>query len=151
MQKFLYSKSDSSYTPLGIMSDFLRTFPTCDPDTLWSWPTLSPVDYQFTIWLLTYGYRKRTLHRTQRIGQSSGNDGSIQISSFGEVDNTTFTAFQSRSRREIQDSALLEVLGGYYDLAKTAVFLTLLLRLGTGGLTLAWLARNLRIRRLWKL
>ncbi|KAL8726647.1 MAG: hypothetical protein Q9166_006606 [cf. Caloplaca sp. 2 TL-2023] len=69
----------------------------------------------------------------------------------GEIDDTTFTTFQARSRKEIQDSALLEMLGGYYDRAKTAVFLTLLLRIGAGGLLAAWGVRELRNRRSQKL
>ncbi|KAL8807080.1 MAG: hypothetical protein Q9182_000913 [Xanthomendoza sp. 2 TL-2023] len=63
-----------------------------------------------------------------KIGEASGP---------GELDHTTFTTFRARSRKPIQDSALLEMLNGYYDRAKTAVILTLLLRTGAGVLLAA--------------
>ncbi|KAL8704883.1 MAG: hypothetical protein Q9201_001999 [Fulgogasparrea decipioides] len=69
----------------------------------------------------------------------------------GELDDTTFTTFQARSRKEIQDSALLEMLGGYYDRAKIAVVATLLLRLGIGGLLAAWGYRKARSHGIAKL
>ena len=78
----------------------------------------------------------------QKAGKASGP---------GELDHTTFTTFQARSRKELQDSALLEMLGGYYDRAKTAVLLTLLLRIGAGGLLAAWAVRELRTHRSPKL
>ncbi|KAL8650887.1 MAG: hypothetical protein Q9226_004957 [Calogaya cf. arnoldii] len=135
---------------LGIMSDFLRILPSCDPSKLWAWPTLSHVDHQFSIWLLTYAYRKQKLREIEssypasdtKIGGASGP---------GELDDTTFTTFQARSRKEVQDSALLEMLGGYYDRAKTAVLLTLVLRIGAGGLLAAWGVREVRNRRSQKL
>ncbi|KAL8750940.1 MAG: hypothetical protein Q9199_006748 [Rusavskia elegans] len=135
---------------LGIMSDFLRILPSCDPSELWAWPTLSHVDHQFSIWLFTYAYRKQKLREIEssypasdtKIGAASGP---------GELDDTTFTTFQARSRKEVQDSALLEMLGGYYDRARTAVLLTLLLRIGAGGLLAAWGVRELRNRRSQKL
>ncbi|KAI4257254.1 MAG: hypothetical protein L6R42_005787, partial [Xanthoria sp. 1 TBL-2021] len=135
---------------LGIMSDFLRILPSCDPSELWAWPTLSHVDHQFSIWLFTYAYRKHKLREIEssypasdtKIGGASGP---------GELDDTTFTTFQARSRKELQDSALLEMLGGYYDRARTAVLLTLLLRIGAGGLLAAWGVREVRNRRSQKL
>lgn len=132
------------------MSDFLRILPSCDPSKLWAWPTLSHVDHQFSIWLFTLAYRKQKLREIESsypakdtmIGGPSGP---------GELDHTTFTTFQARSRKEVQDSALLEMLGGYYDRARAAVYLTLLLRIGTGCLLTAWGARELRNRRSQKL
>ena len=135
-------------TRLGIMSDFLRTLPACDTSNLWAWPTLSPPDYRLLIWLFTYTYRKQKM---QELGsrkvtsQNSGEAGS-ELSGPGELDNTTFTAIQARSREAVQDSALLEILGGYYDRAKTAVLLTLLLRIGAGSFLVAWLIRKYRNR-----
>lgn len=132
----------SSMTP-GIMSDFLRILPSCDASTLWAWPTLSHLDHQFSIWLFTYAYRKQT---SQEIESSRPAKGTVlgETSGPGELDNSTFTTFRARSRKEIQDSALLEILGGYYDRAKTAVFITLLLRVGIGGVLAAWGVRKVR-------
>ncbi|KAL8912206.1 MAG: hypothetical protein Q9171_002768 [Xanthocarpia ochracea] len=135
---------------LGIMSDFLRILPSCDPSELWAWPTLSHVDYQFSIWLLTYAYRKQKMQEIKSSNPASDQKAG-KASGPGELDHTTFTTFQTRSRKEIQDSALLEMLGGYYDRAKMAVFLTLLLRIGAGGLLAAWGVRELRTRRSQKL
>ncbi|KAL8791202.1 MAG: hypothetical protein Q9213_000159 [Squamulea squamosa] len=135
---------------LGIMSDFLRMLPSSDPSELWAWPTLSHIDYQFSIWLFTYTYRKKKLQEMvpnnlasdKKVGKASGP---------GEIDDTTFTTVQARSRRKIQDSAILEMLGGYYERAKMAVFFTLLLRIGIGGYFTAWGLRELRSRRSPKL
>ncbi|KAI4238956.1 MAG: hypothetical protein LQ349_000726 [Xanthoria aureola] len=135
---------------LGIMSDFLRILPSCDPSKLWAWPTLSHIDHQFSIWLFTLAYRKQKLREIE--SSYPANDTTIGgPSGPGELDDTTFTTFQARSRKEVQDSALLEMLGGYYDRARTAVYLTLLLRIGTGGLLAAWGVRELRNRRPQKL
>ncbi|KAL8669812.1 MAG: hypothetical protein Q9168_005616 [Polycauliona sp. 1 TL-2023] len=135
---------------LGIVSDFLRILPSCDPSKLWAWPTLSHIDYQFSIWLFTYAYRKQKLQEIESSYPASDTQ-TGRASGPGELDDTTFTTFQARSRKEVQDSALLEMLGGYYDRARTAVFLTLLLRIGAGGLLAAWGVRELRNRRSPKL
>ncbi|KAL9576315.1 MAG: hypothetical protein Q9212_007206 [Teloschistes hypoglaucus] len=110
---------------------------------LWAWPTLSPLDYRFTIWLCTYAYRKQKT-REMGLGRSANTKGTTRSSGPGEIDDTTFTTFEARSRKEVQDSALLEMLGGYYDRAKVAVVLTLLLRVGAGGLLGAWGYRRFR-------
>ncbi|KAL8895762.1 MAG: hypothetical protein Q9192_003458 [Flavoplaca navasiana] len=131
---------------LGIVSDFLRILPSCDPSKLWAWPTLSHLDYQFSIWLFTYAYRKQKLQEIESSYPASDTEAG-GASGPGELDDTTFTTFQARSRKEVQDSALLEMLGGYYDRARTAVFLTLLLRIGAGSLLVAWGVREGRKRR----
>ncbi|KAL8992911.1 MAG: hypothetical protein Q9169_006744 [Polycauliona sp. 2 TL-2023] len=134
----------------GIVSDFLRILPSCDPSKLWAWPTLSHIDYQFSIWLFTYAYRKQKMREIESSYPAS--DGKMGAASGpGELDDTTFTTFQARSRKEVQDSALLEMLGGYYDRAKTAVLLTFLLRIGAGGILAAWGVREVRNRRSQKL
>lgn len=125
------------------MSDFLRLLPSCDTTKLWAWPTLSPLDYQFTIWLCTYAYRKQKT-REMALTNVANTKGTTKSSGPGDMDNTTFTTFEARSRKEIQDSALLEMLGGYYDRAKIAVVLTLLMRIGVCGLLGSWGYRSLR-------
>ncbi|KAL8769844.1 MAG: hypothetical protein Q9209_004282 [Squamulea sp. 1 TL-2023] len=144
----VYCNSSADLLPSGPRVSTM--LPSCDPSELWAWPTLSHVDYQFSIWLFTYAYRKEqmqgmvpsNLASDKNVGKASGP---------GEIDNTTFTTVQARSRRGIQDSALLEMLGGYYERAKTAVFVTLLLRIGVGGFFTAWGLRELRNRRSPKL
>ena len=86
-------------------------------------------------------------------GPSEARSGGIasKASGPGELDDTTFTTFKARSRRGVQDSALLELLGGYYDRAKVAVLITLLLRLCVGSLLAAWAYRQVRVRRKPKL
>ncbi|KAL8779043.1 MAG: hypothetical protein Q9194_001652 [Teloschistes cf. exilis] len=80
------------------------------------------------------------------LGSRANTNGTARSSGPGDIDDTTFTTFETRSRKEIQDSALLEMLGGYYDRAKVAVVLTLLLRVGAGGLLGVWGYRRLQDR-----
>lgn len=136
-------------TCLGVMSDFLRAHPSCNVPDLWAWPTLSPVDYQFFIWLSTYTYRRQKTRdlESKTVTTDTVGGRTTKLSGPGEIDNTTFTILKSQSQKGIQDSDLLEVLGGYYDRAKTAVFLTLALRLGLGGLFASWALRQLQGRR----
>lgn len=130
------------------MSDFLRTLPSCNPLSLWAWPTLSQIDYQLVIWLFTFLYRRQTLHKIESQGSQAGgaDEEPMKASGPGELDNTTYTTPQARPRKGVEDSALLEMLGGYYDRAKAAVFFTLLLRLGTGSILTVWGMRRLRSR-----
>lgn len=131
------------------MSDFLRTLPSCDTSQLWEWPTLSPLDYQTSIWLFTYSYRRqrRREMESSKPKLEGPHKRETGTSGPGELDDTTFTTFQARSRKGVQDSALLEMLGGYYDRAKIAVFITLMLRFGIGGVLAAWGYRHVRNRR----
>lgn len=127
------------------MSDFLRTLPSCDASSLWAWPTLSSFDHQFFIWVFTFAYRKQKLKEltSQIEAAQQATKGQKEASGPGELDSTTFTTLGTRPER-VQDSALLEMLGGYYDRAKAAVFLVTLLRLGAGGLLAIWTIRRLR-------
>lgn len=134
---------------LGVMSDFLRAHPSCDVSNLWAWPTLSPVDHQFFIWLSTYSYRKQKIHDLESKTVMTDNDSkkAASLSGLGEIDNTTFTILKPQGQRGIQDSDLLDVLGGYYDRAKNAAFLTVALRLGFAGLFTSWAIQRLQSRR----
>ncbi|KAL9593034.1 MAG: hypothetical protein Q9219_007692, partial [cf. Caloplaca sp. 3 TL-2023] len=135
----------SHYLLLGIMSDFLRTIPSCDTSDLWAWPTLSPIDFQFVIWVLTYTYRKQKMRKlTSTI--ITTDKGSEKAPGFGDLDNSTFTTLHGPSRQAMQDSELLDTLGGYYDRAKLAVFCTVMLRLVVGSLCATWAFRQLLLR-----
>lgn len=130
------------------MSDFLRVHPSSDVSNLWAWPTLSPVDYQFFIWLSTYTYRKQKINdlESKTITTDKDSESAANVSGPGEIDNTTFTILKPESQRGIQDSDLLAVLGDYYGRAKTAVFLMLAIRLGFAGLFARWAIRRLHDR-----
>ena len=44
---------------LGVVSDFLDLLPPHDALELWSYPTFSPPDVRFWVWLLTYRFKER--------------------------------------------------------------------------------------------
>jgi len=44
---------------LGVVSDFLDAFPPHTALTLWTYPTFTPLDVRFTIWLLTHNFAQR--------------------------------------------------------------------------------------------
>ncbi|CAK3974536.1 nudix family hydrolase like [Lecanosticta acicola] len=44
---------------LGVVSDFLDLIPPHNALELWSYPTFTPLDVRFTVWLLTYRFKNR--------------------------------------------------------------------------------------------
>lgn len=44
---------------LGVVSDFLDLVPPHNALTLWTYPTFTPLDVRFVIWLLTYRFKER--------------------------------------------------------------------------------------------
>ena len=44
---------------LGVVSDFLDLLPPHDALTLWTYPTFTPLDVRFVVWLLTYNFKER--------------------------------------------------------------------------------------------
>lgn len=44
---------------LGVMSDFLDLLPPHDALTLWTYPTFTPLDVRFIVWLATYNFKER--------------------------------------------------------------------------------------------
>jgi 8-oxo-dGTP pyrophosphatase MutT (NUDIX family) len=44
---------------LGVISDFLDLVPPHDALNLWTYPTFTPLDVRFTIWLMTYRFKNR--------------------------------------------------------------------------------------------
>ena len=44
---------------LGVVSDFLDLLPPYDALTLWTYPTFTPPDVRFIVWLLTYRFKER--------------------------------------------------------------------------------------------
>lgn len=44
---------------LGVISDFLDLLPPHDALTLWTYPTFTPLDVRFIVWLATYNFKER--------------------------------------------------------------------------------------------
>jgi len=44
---------------LGVVADFLDLFPPHNALTLWTYPTFTPLDVRFSVWLLTYRFKNR--------------------------------------------------------------------------------------------
>lgn len=60
------------------MSDFLDLIPPHNALELWSYPTFTPLDVRFTVWLLTYRFKNR-----KRAELQSGSDFRTLRPSFG--------------------------------------------------------------------
>ncbi|EMC96209.1 hypothetical protein BAUCODRAFT_47846, partial [Baudoinia panamericana UAMH 10762] len=44
---------------LGVVSDFLDLLPPHDALTLWTYPTFTPLDVRFIVWVMTYRFKER--------------------------------------------------------------------------------------------
>ncbi|KAF7197958.1 hypothetical protein HII31_00672 [Pseudocercospora fuligena] len=58
---------------LGVVSDFLDLVPPHNALTLWTYPTFTPLDVRFAIWLMTYNFKER-----KRIELQSGTEFSFR-------------------------------------------------------------------------
>ena len=130
---------------LGIVADLLELIDLNGTSRLWSWPTLSPWDIRFTVWLLTYKFRSRKL---LELTTTTGGPGSNEVQ-IGGLDSTTFiTSTTRRSKASEAGAAAMQLLDGYSDQLQRAVLVALLLRFAVGTGIAAYLIRRHRTSRL---
>lgn len=133
---------------LGILADLLELIDRNGTSKLWSWPTFSPWDMRFIIWLMTYKFRSRKMQELTTITGRPGFDGSDGIT-IGGLDATTFTSSQARKGKVSPAGvAALHLLDGYSDRLQRAVIVTLLIRLAVGTTLTAFLVRKYQRSRL---
>ncbi|KAK3636626.1 hypothetical protein LTR56_014099 [Elasticomyces elasticus] len=63
---------------LGVIADFLDLLPPHNALTLWTYPTFTPLDVRFWVWLLTYRFKER-----KRVELQAGSSVMMHRPSFG--------------------------------------------------------------------
>lgn len=132
---------------LGIMADLLEIVDTPATSKLWVWPTFSPWDIRFTIWLLNRRFQSRKLQELTKSANYSHSANSNDVG-IGGLDNTTYsTSVMRRGRGSEAGVTGMMLLAGYYNRLRRAVFIALLLRLAFGTAFSIFLIRRYRERR----
>ena len=137
----------------GILANFLGLMPTDDPKKIWDWPTLSPWDLRFIIWLTTYNFRAQKIRALGSPVKTSREPKQQDIGvELGGLDVETFTATETSPKNQQHNRASsLDTVGvmldGYFDRLRTAIWIALALRLGTSTLLAALLFRRYKRQR----
>ena len=144
----------------GIIADFLDLLPSDNFSKRWSWPTFSPWDVRFVIWLVTYRLHKQRLRELE----SSGDDAITVIEegldtlgvqkNLGDHDHaptvdgsdTRPTGSGKSLARRSRSGAVGHMLEGHFELVRKAIVITLLLRFGVAGAVAAFFFRRSRRR-----
>lgn len=130
---------------LSIVADLLESIDVNGTSKLWTWPTLSPWDIRFTVWLLTYKFRSRKL---RELTTTTGRPGSNEVR-IGGLDNTTFTTSTTRQNKASEaGAAAMQLLDGYAGEMRKAVLVAFFLRFSVGASLAAYLIRKHRRSRL---
>ncbi|KAI9811021.1 MAG: hypothetical protein M1832_001075, partial [Thelocarpon impressellum] len=111
---------------LGILADLLDLVPSQPQLQFWTWPTFSPPDLRFVLWLLSRRFResKRREIFLHSVG-APADEGYAETTSA----STTAKAEGVGPRRTPRSSTVGTMLDGYYGLVRRAVVVTLLARL----------------------
>ena len=136
----------------GIMANFIGLFPTDNPTEVWDWPTLSPWDIRFIIWLTTYRFRAEKMKTLELSNSASRDPRETSSTDLRGLDTETFSAVDTnidfRPRSKLSSVELIgEMLDGYFERLKTAIWIALILRLGLGTLLATMLVRRYRRNR----
>ena len=112
---------------LAIMADVLEKIDMPATSKLWSWPTFSPPDMRFVIWVLNRNYHAREIRKLR----TSSDVADVQL---GGIDNTTFsTSVARRVKGSEAGVAGMSLLGGYTDRLRRACIVALVIRLALGA------------------
>ena len=142
---------------LGVLADFLDLLPPHNALTLWTYPTFTPWDVRFTIWAMSYAFKKRKIQEIQsgRIPKRPAvavelGLGTVSMPSQERMNEVGLHGLGSGvdnepSRMELKSSAVGTMLEGYYDIVRRAVAVALIGRSSMIVAVVAWL--YLRYRR----
>ncbi|KAK5688119.1 hypothetical protein LTS10_000097 [Elasticomyces elasticus] len=125
---------------LGVIADFLDLLPPHNALTLWTYPTFTPLDVRFWVWLLTYRFKER-----KRVELQAGSSVMMHRPSFGGASESLASSSDGKEVEERVDETGLHGLGtgsgvgssdlgvrgrkaavatmleGYYDIVRRAV------------------------------
>ena len=140
---------------LGILADFLDQFPPHDAVKLWTYPTFTPPDLQFLIWIMTYSKRQqnarslnegsRTPARQRRYSTGPANQTAVDATTAALAVEDTKPGISAAAAAG-RNHAIGALLDGYYDRIKVAMIAFLVWRtFATSATTfglIRWLARG---------
>ena len=143
-----FSRSDPDDQPLllwgltlAVLADVLEKIDMPATSKLWSWPTFSPPDMRFVIWLLNRNYHSREIQKLRTTSDAAD----VQI---GGLDNTTYsTSVTRRIRGSEAGVAGMSLLGGYTDRLRRACIVALIIRVAVGATLSSILISRYRRRR----
>lgn len=135
----------------GILANFLGLLPADNPTKIWDWPTLSPWDIRFVVWLTTYKFRAHKMRALRTSMTELGDPTEARTKQvLGGFDPETFATSTTNSRQSSRRSSLDtvgEMLDGYFERLKTAMWIALALRLSIGTIVTTILVHRYRRRR----
>jgi len=130
----------------GVTADFLDLLPSHKTFQLWSWPTFSPWDVRFTVWLLTYRFRKRKVRemesvfedpssthaeRSDAVGDAESQDTHV-VPHRVDIDGLVVSNQENVLSRRPQSGAMGRMFDGYYSLLRRAIAIAVFIRCGAG-------------------
>ena len=135
----------------GILANLLDLMPTENPTVMSDWPTLSPWDIRFTVWAYTYRFRMQQMEVIAKRKEAAGQT----IKSVAEVcslDDQTFTASNVLPINRLASQDIVgEMLDGYFNRLRTAIWIALAFRVGLGTMMSALLLQRWHRSRLSRL
>lgn len=135
----------------GILANLLGLMPAENPTGLSDWPTLSPWDIRFTVWAYTYRFRMQQVQAIAKRNEAAGQaiKGGAEVCG---LDNQTFTASNILPINRLASRDIVgEMLDGYFDRLRTAIWIALVFRVGLGALMAALLLQRWHRSRLSRL
>lgn len=125
---------------LGVVTDFFEMLPHGQPAAGWNYPTFTSPDVKAVVWLMTKGLRKRNLEKMQLGSMARALNEREQAQREAEEDvKNSIVLVQGHSGKrgkEPRASAVGTLLEGYYDVVRTAVWVTLFGRTIVTGVVL---------------
>ncbi|MCJ1479670.1 hypothetical protein MMC13_008356 [Lambiella insularis] len=168
-RRWNHARSTGAENPLllwgltyGIIADLLDLLPTHNTFTLWTWPTFSPWDLQFMVWLFTYRLHQRKMQEwnskvtdmpavieegLDTLGTVSSQEmqwqpHGVHMDGLGLMG--WLTGYQPSQGRRLRSGAIGHLLEGHYILLRRAVVFTLLMRFGVVATLVIFIVRRTR-------
>jgi hypothetical protein len=142
---------------LGVMGDFLDMLPPYNAFRIWTYPTFTPLDVRFTLWLLSYSFRRRKQKELEedKKGFPAVDADFEAVTGDGEpghgrVEGMGVGRYYGRIRQDqkgSRSSAVNLLLGGYYEIVRTAVVVSLVTRTSAAAAILYYTWKALKTSR----
>jgi 8-oxo-dGTP pyrophosphatase MutT (NUDIX family) len=139
---------------LGVIGDFLDMLPPHNAFKIWTYPTFTPLDVRFTLWLLSYSFRRRKQMELEedKKGFPAVEPGLEAVPEDGEpghgrVEGMGLGRYYGRVRQDqrgSRSSAVNLLLGGYYEIVRTAVAVSLCTRVSVASVILYYMFKGLK-------
>ena len=146
---------------LGIMSDFLDLVPPHTAIRAWVYPTFTPLDLRFVLWLMSYRFRtqkQKELEDGYKAAELAAEDPQQAGDVNGEVKAPVakidgmgagwrLYGSVTPDQKSFRSDTITPLMSGYYNIVRRAVEVTLIGRLGIAAVALwftykGWKARS---------